>query len=261
MAFSSPTLKSFIDAERKYSEWEVEDMSVVRRPLPTMIEGVLRKFGNKTALAQHDKLFHLFLETTLVDPLTGERHVVRTERNETLGAKKIADSEKVAREIGEEELKINLAGRPPLTYGDMLDRARDLHAATRSSTNTKNFTTYALKDNNCQQFVKTIMMANGLWDSSEHAKFIDQKAETLVPNWGSKILNAITGIGEAVSNRFRSNKIAPATALARPKRNPRLRFHKYYTDTSANDTLTFQPHQPPTITTETTVHTNVADTP
>jgi len=215
--------KEFTDVSQKYRDWEVEKLRVVRRPLPSAISSVGRLVGD---FGSFDELFHLYVETSLRDPLTGERTVVMTERNQTLKALDKQSGGVSSSADSAIDLTHRLGERPStLTYGEMIENARIRHK-TEDVGKGKDFATYDVRTNNCQIFVSNLLKANGLYQESD-GEFIDQHAEKLLPKWAGNFANKATGMAAYFSNWRQGMRGSADEAVVR--RNPRLRFHNHYT--------------------------------
>lgn len=164
---------------KKYGNSYIQSMKVVRTP----IMGILNKaldvisFGQFSKHNPYDKLFHL----ALIADIGGQSIVI--EKNEVIN---ISMSYKVSAKT--EQMKVYL--KKAVTLNDLL-------ANTEKSMGVDRFFLYDGLKNNCQNFVISVLKANGMSNPTVD-KFVLQDLTQLrdkLPSHVGKAMNAVTDLG------------------------------------------------------------------
>jgi hypothetical protein len=131
--------------------------------------------------SDYDKLFHLFLEMTTQ---TGKR--ISVEKNEVINM----EISPVIRP--EEEIKTIQSVPSGLTIGGMMNKTRQLMG--------RRFYKYDASNNNCQDFIVSILKANGIGDHQD-IEFVKQDTDFLFKNlpYLKKFSNTVTTIGSRIN--------------------------------------------------------------
>lgn len=150
----------------KYGHEQVVSMAIYRTPLPSMLNKIINvvSFGKWEELKKKygfDKFFHLALVLTLK---THKNIIV--EKNEVIN---VSDSYKTNSDT--EVLPID-DYKTPLTVNYLLEKTR------KAFKNDALYFGYDPLTNNCQVFIKTILQANGLYNSTIN-NFLFQDIEEL----------------------------------------------------------------------------------
>ncbi len=169
----SPELMKFIE---KHGGEQIKSITVCRQPITPMINKVLNiitlgKFSQVTRDMHYDKLYHLFL----VFRTDSGSYI--TERNEIV---RVYGGQPSGQTVGVSVSK-NLNVADFFTNG--IKRVGE-----------QKFFTYHPVHNNCQDYLLTLLSANGLNDS-KLTSFIKQDIPALfskLPNWTSKLAKGIT---------------------------------------------------------------------
>lgn len=168
---------------KKYGERTIQSITLKRTPVPSLLTEALSavsfgKFGERLNKA-FDELFHLFMEIQLDD---GTR--IALEKNEVIN------------------MIVNPKGRPkteskivtvkiPLntTLSQLLEKTKDLMGV-------RDFFGYSARDNNCQDFIKSIFKANDIGDDTD-IQFIKQDTKQLFDRlpYLRKFANTMTDLG------------------------------------------------------------------
>jgi hypothetical protein len=135
----------------KYGHEQIKSMAIYRTPLPSMLNKVI----NVVSLGQWEELkkkygFDKFYHLALVLTLKNNKNII-VEKNEVIS---VSDSYKTNSDT--EVLPIDNYTLP-ITLNELLDKAR------KSFGNDMKYFGYDPFDNNCQVFIKYILMSNGLY--------------------------------------------------------------------------------------------------
>ena len=172
----------------KYGNEEIASITLMRTPVPQVLTGALSlfsagEFGERMKERAFDELFHLFLEAKMV---SGKR--IQVEKND----------------------RINMIVNPPSRPKTEIEPIKEtlpsglnlntMMANTERVMGKGKFLGYSAKDNNCQDFLATIVKANNLGDSKD-ISFIKQDTKSLFKDlpYLRKLSNTLTNIGAKVN--------------------------------------------------------------
>lgn len=178
---------------QKYGNEPIRSLTVIRAPLKEHWSQILNyislgKFNELKKKYGYDKLFHLSLVAHVSEPII-------IEKNEVIH---IAPLKTKQFDKGTEHYNIHLSHQ--MTLNEMIDKTRNLMG------NDKFYDYDAFRGNNCQDFIRSILLANNLL-SNEANKFIYQdiskitqeleksKKSSFVP----ETIKKITRLGSALS--------------------------------------------------------------
>lgn len=176
------------DILKKYGNEEIASITLMRTPVPKVLTGALSlfsagKFGERMKQNEFDTLFHLFLEAKLI---SGKR--IQVEKNE----------------------RINMIVNPPSRPNTEIEHINEtlpsgfnlntMMANTERVMGKNNFLGYSARDNNCQDFLASVLRANNLGDEKDIA-FIKQDTKSLFQDlpYLRKFSNTLTDIGAKVN--------------------------------------------------------------
>lgn len=168
------------DILKRYGAETIKAIEVGRDPVLPALKGVLNaisggEFGKRVDRAEYDDLFHLFSVITLA---SGKK--IMTEKNEV-----IIISESIPARSEKAEY-IQIANIPSITM-------ETLFSNNKSRMGGKYFT-YSAKDNNCQDYLLSLMKSSGIGTEADY-KFIKQDTKQLFEGMPGlrKFANSITG--------------------------------------------------------------------
>jgi len=168
------------DIVKRYGAETIKAIEVGRDPVLPALKGVLNaisggEFGKRVDKAEYDDLFHLFAVITLA---SGKK--IMTEKNEV-----IIISESIPARSEKAEY-IQIANIPSITM-------ETLFSNNKSRMGGKYFT-YSAKDNNCQDYLLSLLKSSGIGTEAEY-KFIKQDTKQLFEGMPGlrKFANSITG--------------------------------------------------------------------
>lgn len=172
-------------AMAKYGSGVVEELLIRRAPVMSMVDKALNliSFGKWNEAKQkyaYDKLFHLSMIAALRMP-DGQQKRVVIEKNEVIN---IGDKFKTGGE--EEYYRVHVPCC--ITFGTLIEKGKELRGDA--------FFKYDAFQNNCQDFLISILTANGLLTPESQA-FIKQDVGSLVqelPSYISPFANLTTNI-------------------------------------------------------------------
>ena len=192
-----------------YGDEEITNIIIARRPLSTGTKILLNiasagNFQKRLNELPYDKIFHLFLI------ITTSKGKVILEKNELINMKKYSKI------TSNTETKTINSIPKGLTLNKLMEK-------TKTKMGDK-FTSYMAKDNNCQNFVSSVLLANNL--GGDVRGFVNQDIEHLFKDdvRFRKIVNTTTDLG-GLANRINQipivNKIttrltSPASDLVKP---------------------------------------------
>lgn len=171
---------------QKYGDDEIVSLKLMRTPVPKVLSGVLTlfsggKFGERMKENDFDTLFHLFIEATLKN---GTK--IELEKNERI------------------TMLLNPKPRPK-TEIEPIEQFPSNLTLTKLLKNTqqkmgKNFLSYSARDNNCQDFLISLLSSNNLGTPQDMA-FVKQDTKSLFEDlpYLRKFANTLTDIGAKVS--------------------------------------------------------------
>lgn len=163
----------------------IQSITVVRTPIETVVKKLLDfislgTYQKAVSEANYDNMFHLALF------INGKYTL---DKQETV---KLSSNNPIKK--NSESLNVNLNGKS-ITFNDLLEN-------TRKYMGDNQFSNYDANKNNCQDFVISILKANGL-DTPELTSFIKQDAQAVfskLPSFTEKLAHTLTDIG-AVANK------------------------------------------------------------
>jgi hypothetical protein len=171
---------------QRYGNEEIVSLKIMRTPVPKVLSGVLTlfsggKFGDRMKENNFDTLFHLFIEATL---RSGTK--IQLEKNERI------------------TMLLNPKSRPKTEVEPITAIPSGL-TLNKLLENTKNkmgssFLSYSAKDNNCQDFLASVLTSNNL-GTPEDMSFVKQDTQTLFEDlpYLRKFANTLTDIGAKAS--------------------------------------------------------------
>lgn len=212
----SPAIKALLN---KYGDVSITSAVIQRAPVSGVLTGALSlfsggKFGERQKERDFDELFHLSMVLTLSN------------------GKKLQL---------EKEARINLRLKPPtkphtetediknlptgLTLNSMLEK-------TKAYLGDKKFYGYSAKDNNCQDFLVSVLKANDI-GGADDLRFIKQDTQYLFKNLSGlrKLSNTLTDIGARADVFMEGGDIkkqyeGEVEALRNKKMNSKLKLNK-----------------------------------
>lgn len=176
----SPKNQQILDT---YGADKIKGIVLKRTPVSGLLTGALNvfslgKFGKRQKLKEYDELFHLFMEFFLE---TGKR--ITLEKNERI------------------TITINAPNRPNTETLQVspIDPDMDLNEIikkTRNYMGDKAFFSYSAKDNNCQDFLGSVLKANNIGNQDDY-NFVKQDTKELFRDMPRlrKLSNTLTSLG------------------------------------------------------------------
>lgn len=229
-------------ATEEYAGHTIEKIRLVKNRIPSL--SVLKKFSMKE---MKEDPFHLQMEMSVLNTLTGKRSLIMLEKNQTLGASvnKILGGLKGKQTAMNIDIPEHLKG---LTVGQMKANIDKYYAETLK----KDVNKYSLSCSNCQMFGVNLLRASGFDVEGDVESFADQKAGELIPYAVRKPLNAVTTglawITNNITDKYAYKRPASQrinnTSLAQAGHHPRQQVqHLKPPSTIAN--LNFSTQSPP----------------
>ena len=170
---------------KTYGDIPIVDLSLKRTPVSQLLTTVLstlsKDFKKRLQNSEYDKLFHLYLEITLV---SGKKLVV--EKNEVINMM-------ISSKRPEEEIRPITKMPKNLTINILMNNTQKLMGAK--------FFTYSANNNNCQDFIVSILKANKIGSASD-ISFVKQDTKFLFKNlpYLRKFSNTLTTAGARVDS-------------------------------------------------------------
>lgn len=176
------------DTIKKYGDWKITKINVYRKPIEKALEVVLDlvsggKFTQAKKDANYDKLFHLGMFLILNDEKGNWVNVI-CEKNEVINLKRVSF------DISKAGENITVHFNKDVKLNQFLDNSEH-------QMGNKYFKYDAFGGNNCQVFVKSCLMANGLY-TKEIDSFVFQPLEKVIktlPKSTPFIAKAVTTLG------------------------------------------------------------------
>jgi hypothetical protein len=192
-----PSAKQALD---RFADWTITSLTVRRDPVQSMINSALNavSLGNwNKSRAEHgiDKLYHLGLVLGLASP-SGEHHDFLAEKNAVINfgfPKAVTGTTQILRVP---------APSPPETLGPFMAKAEEMMGKQA-------FFQYDSFQNNCQDFIRGILNANGVLTPQADA-FLKQDLEKVVnsqPKHLGIVANAVTNLGARVDRLVQGGDI------------------------------------------------------
>lgn len=173
---------------KKYGSEVIVGYKIKRTPVSSLLTSALSAvslgaFGKRFGRSEYDELFHLFLEMTTA---SGKR--ISVEKNEVI------NMEVSPKKRDKEEVKDIISSIPD---GLTIDT---LMANTEKYMGQKNFFGYSARDNNCQDFIVSVLKSNNIGDTQD-ISFVKQNTKELFRDlpFLRKFSNTITDIGARVN--------------------------------------------------------------
>jgi hypothetical protein len=166
----------------------ITSYKIKRTPVPSLLVSALSavslgSFGKRFGRSEYDELFHLFLEMT-----TQSGKKISVEKNEVINM----DISPPSRD--KEEVK-NITSNIPsgLTINELMNKTEERMGKT-------DYFGYSARDNNCQDFIVSVLKANNIGDETDQ-KFVKQDTKELFENlpFLRKFSNTLTTIGARVN--------------------------------------------------------------
>ena len=166
----------------EYANHVIDKVRLVRVDMPSL--KTLKKFSAKP---MSEDPFHMKLEMSVLNPLTGKRKIVTLEKAETLKANTLSLGGLTPNSLAGLDVAIpeHLKG---LTVGQLRSNVEKYYADTLK----KDLGRYSLSCSNCQMYGINTLRASGFEITPEILEFADQKAGELVPKWARKPLDTFT---------------------------------------------------------------------
>jgi hypothetical protein len=184
----------------KYGSWTIVDAKLRRHPIGSVINQALNfvtlgQWDKAKAIANYDKLFHLALIITVQSG--SETHELMVEKNEVIYIGNVKDAS-----MSPDYLPVRL---PSVSLAEFIAKAAESKG--------ENFFLYDAFHNNCQDFVSSLLEANGSM-TSEAKKFIKQDTVALlrnVPGYTADVAKAITNLGALINKAMEGRGLAIST--------------------------------------------------
>lgn len=170
---------------KTYGDIPIVDLSLKRTPVSQLLTTVLstlsKDFKKRLQNSEYDKLFHLYLEITLV---SGKKLVV--EKNEVINMM-------ISSKRPEEEIRPITKMPKNLTINILMNNTHKSMGA--------NFFTYSANNNNCQDFIVSMLRANKIGNASD-ISFVKQDTKFLFKNlpYLRKFSNTVTTTGARIDS-------------------------------------------------------------
>jgi hypothetical protein len=169
---------------KQYGEEIITSYKIKRTPVSSLLTSALSavslgSFGKRFGRSEYDELFHLFLEMTTQ---SGKR--ISVEKNEVINMEVSPPSRP------KEEVKDITSNIPSgLTINELMNKTEERMGKTE-------FYGYSARDNNCQDFIVSVLKANGIGDETDQ-KFVKQDTKSLFENltFLRKFSNTLTTLG------------------------------------------------------------------
>lgn len=169
----SNTAQSILD---QFGDENIIEMVCIRDPIPNLVKKFLDYVSAGQSKIAYDELYHLALLVRLQSD-----HRLIIEKNEEININKNFSLKPTT-----QHMKIDLRGKQ-ISLKTLMDN-------TQKRMGTKNYFTYDAFTLNCQNFIKNILEANGLW-KPQYQSFIYQDMGALiksVPTFQQKVMKGIT---------------------------------------------------------------------
>lgn len=198
----------------QYGSWNIDKLRVVRRPLSAYQEAFAQGAQAFTGIGKKehvDKFFHLYTEMALRNPETGEKQVVKLEKNQTL---KALDAQLGGVPEPAQGLTVDTSvwDGGARTLGEFEARRRDHHENALG----QSFHNYSVRTNNCQTWTTSGLDANGLSTPPVH-KWVNQPLADALPSWFGSFLQPLTdarALVDRVVDHFRRGHNARSTPIS-----------------------------------------------
>lgn len=169
---------------KQYGEEIITSYKIKRTPVSSLLTSALSavslgSFGKRFGRSEYDELFHLFLEMT-----TQSGKKISVEKNEVINMEVSPPSRP------KEEVKDITSNIPSgLTINELMNKTEERMGKTE-------FYGYSARDNNCQDFIVSVLKANDIGDETDQ-KFVKQDTKSLFENltFLRKFSNTLTTIG------------------------------------------------------------------
>lgn len=169
----------------RYGDIPVVGFSLKRTPVSKLLTGALSaaskgEFNKRLQASEYDKLFHLYLEITLE---TGKKILV--EKNEVINMM-------MSSKRPQEEIRPIKTTPKNLTINTIMKNTKKAMGAK--------FLKYSANDNNCQDFIVSMLRANKIGSASD-ISFVKQDTKFLFKNlpYLRKMSNTATTVGARVN--------------------------------------------------------------
>jgi len=174
-----PKFRKFLE---DHGHEHIDVIGVYRKPIMSFIQKAvdwIRKVTGREANSQYDKLFHLYIVFRLKESGT----TWKMERNQVLNVVKATQND-----ISGQNIESKAVEPPKISIGEIFRKAAG---------NDPSFYRYHPINNNCQDFVLSILRAGGVL-TDKLALFIKQDVKDLVPKFIGDFAAKITDAAHAV---------------------------------------------------------------
>lgn len=169
---------------RLYGTYYIKNIEIIRNPVSDVLTGAMSavswgEFGRNLESSPYDKLFHLKIVMTLTDD-----NRIGFEKVERVKLSMDPKDEKV-----QEVINVDLNGRYNITLNELYNNALNLMGYNK-------FYSYSARDNNCQNFILSVLQANNLGNDNDY-KFVKQDTKSLFGknSFLRKVSNTLTDVG------------------------------------------------------------------
>lgn len=175
--------ESVLKTLSSYGDVPIIAYSIKRTPvsklLTTALSTLSREFKDRLQKSEYDELFHLYLEITLE---SGKKLLI--EKNAVIN---------IITSVKRPQEEIRIINKTPtgLTLNVIMEKTKKMMGSK--------FLTYSANNNNCQDFIVSIMRVNKI-GSTDDIKFVKQDTKFLFKNlpYLRKFSNTVTTIGARV---------------------------------------------------------------
>jgi len=198
----SPSARATIE---RYKDYSVISLTIRRDPIQSLIHTAFNfitmgQWDKARAKYHFDKLFHLGLVVGLKGP-RGDVASVLVEKNEVINVGPWK------REDSDTQLLPIQPPMPPRTFLEFLHNAEN---------SMPNYFLYDPFKNNCQDFIRGVLRANGVLSPAADA-FVKQNVDELLgalPSYTAPVARAITDVGAVVNRALEGGGKAPHSKFA-----------------------------------------------
>lgn len=163
---------------KQFGDENIIEMVCIRDPIPNLIKKFLDYVSLGKSKIAYDELYHLALLVR-----TQSDHRFKVEKNEEIDITRSFSLKPTTQHI-----KIDLQGKQ-ITLNQLMEN-------TRKRMGNQKYFTYDAFTTNCQNFVKNILEANGLW-KPQYESFVYQNMNALiksVPTFQQKVMRGVTNL-------------------------------------------------------------------
>jgi hypothetical protein len=194
-----PLPPSVKDVLRKHGDEPISKLVIIRNPVQKVLTGAMNavslgSFSKKFARLPYDDLFHLAIQVTTVSG------VWSMEKNEV-----ITFSQNPVAKQDAEYRPISLPSG--ITMNSLMTGSEKIQG--------KNFTRYDASNNNCQDFIMSLLKGSGLGNDADYT-FVKQDTDTLFANdsFLRKLSRKLTNVGASVATAISGVDDKPIASTA-----------------------------------------------